>query len=71
MQKAGSIIAIIVGIIITGICAFALIKGAVDTMIIIGVIAGVLVIILGIVFMIRAKKAAEEEDDEEDEEYED
>jgi len=66
MAKFGSVLAIIMGIILAALCGFALVRGMATAIIIVGLVAGVLAIILGIVLMIRNKKNAENETDEDE-----
>ena len=54
MQKVGSVLCIIMGIILGALCGFALIKGTTSALIVVGLIAGILVIILGVLFIVRA-----------------
>ena len=63
MQKVSSVLCMLVGAILAGVCIFALIKAYTAPLIIVGLVAGVFVIVLGVLFMIRANNKKLDEDD--------
>lgn len=64
MQKFGSVLSMIMGIVLAGVCIYAIVRGLVTPVVIVGLVAGVIVFALGILFMIRASKKTLDEDDE-------